>query len=167
MVIKAIIELLKGREFVSVATVGKNGEPNAAPKFILKIETPFIYLVDYTIAQTVENLKINPRASLSFMDIENLEGYRLNGAAELIERGQVFDALSQELHRRIVKLSASRVIEGMRSGKKSGHFELEMPDRFVVLKIRIKDAAKIGSRGGLWKEKSLENGLSFQDPGSK
>ena len=154
MAIKTVLELLKGREFVSVATVSRNGGPNAAPKFILKIEAPFIYLVDYTIAQTVENLKTNPCVSLSFMDIDNLEGYRLNGAAELIERGKIFDELSQELHRRIVKLSASRVIEGMRSGKRSAHFELEMPERFVVLKIRIEDAATIGSRGDLWKEKA-------------
>jgi len=154
MIIKTITSLLKHREFVNVATADKSGEPNAVPKFILKVDPPYIYLVDYSIARTAENLKTNPRASLSFMDLDNLEGYRLNGSVELIDGGQEFLDLSQELNNRLVKLSASRVIEGMKSGKRSQHFELEMPEKFLIIKIKISDAVKIGSKGDLWKEKA-------------
>ena len=149
-----IISLLEEREFVSVATVNKDGRPNAAPKFILKIEPPFVYLVDHIIGQTYENIQANRYVSISFMDSENLEGYRLNGQADIIKDGKAFETLSLELHRRFVKLSASRVIEGVKTGKKNEHFEIEMPDKFVILKIRVEEATKIGSQGDLWKERT-------------
>ena len=68
MLPKKIKELLENREFISVATCDFKGRPNAAPKFFLKFEHNFIYLVDYTIGMTWENLKVNPKASLSLMD---------------------------------------------------------------------------------------------------
>ena len=73
-------DILKGREYISVATADKDAKPNAAPKFLLKFEKPYLFLIDYSFATTTENLRVNPRAALSFMDLENLEGYRLYGS---------------------------------------------------------------------------------------
>ena len=153
MITEAILELLRKRAFVSIATCDKKGAPHAAPKLLLKIRRPFIYLIDYTIAKTVENLKENPRASLSIMDLDNLEGYRLNGSVELIEHGEEHRAIFKELDKRLIELSAKRLIEGVRSGKKSAHFELEIPEKFVVIKIEMEESVKIGPRGDFWKEK--------------
>ena len=57
---KKALELLKHREFISVATCDFHGQPNAASKFILRIENDSIYLVDYIIGRTFQNLRINP-----------------------------------------------------------------------------------------------------------
>ena len=152
MVISNIEKLLKGREFITIATADNEGLPNAAPKFLLKYETPYLYIVDYAIAKTADNLRKNPRASLSVMDLHNLEGYRLNGTTELIEQGAEHERLAAELRKSLVRLSASRVIEGLQTGKRHEHFELEMPDRFVVIKFRIREAVKIGTSGDLYKE---------------
>ena len=146
-------ELLKGREFVSVATADKDAKPNAAPKFLLKFEKPHLYLVDYSFATTTENLRTNPRAALSFMDLENLEGYRLFGSTELIERGKEFEKLAKEVERKNIQLSADRVIEATRTGKKYKHFALERPDKFVVIKFKIEEATRIGARGDFYREK--------------
>ena len=138
---------------MSVATADKTGKPNAAPKFLLKFERPYLYLIDYSFATTTGNLKVNPRASLSFMDLDNLEGYRLYGSVELIESGPEFKRIAQEVEKKALQLSATRVIEGSRTGKKYEHFELEMPDKFVVIKVKIEESTKIGPRGDLYREK--------------
>ena len=145
--------LLKTRTFLSVGTADKTGRPNAAPKFFLKHEKPYIYLIDFSFATTTKNLKENPQASLSFMDMDNLEGYRLYGEVELIEKGPEFRRLSKEVERRTIQLSAERLIEASRTGKKYSHYELEMPDKFVVIKVKIKEMTKIGTRGDFYREK--------------
>ena len=148
-----LTELLKGREFVSVGTADKDAKPNAAPKFLLKFEKPHIYLIDYSFATTTENLRVNPRAALSFMDLENLEGYRLYGTVELIEKGVEFKRLGKEVEKKNIRLSADRVIEATRTGKRYQHFALERPDKFVVIKFRVLETTKIGARGDFYREK--------------
>lgn len=145
-------KILKSREFLSIATADKDGQPNAVPKFLLKVDAPYIYLIDYTIGQTIENLRVNPRASLSLMDVDNLEGYRINGTVEIIESGPDHDQLAKELDKKSLQLSADRVIEGMRTGKKHKHYELEIPDKFVTMKVKVHDVVKIGPRGELFRE---------------
>ena len=145
--------LLKGREFVSLASADVKGKPNNAPKFLLKFEKPHIYLVDYSYGTTHDNLRANPQACLSFMDMENLEGYRIYGTVELIEKGPKFKAIAKEVERRLISLSTTRVIEGVRTGKKFAHYELEMPNRFVVIKFRIVELTKIGTRGDFYRER--------------
>ena len=154
MIKEKAFEILKKKEFVSVGTADKKGQPNAVPKFLLKIEKNSVYLIDYTMARTVENLKKNPKASLSFMDLDNLAGYRLDGSVELISKGNEFKKILIELEKKLVMLSASRVIEASRTGKKNEHYELEIPKRFLVIKVNIHGAAKIGSQGDLLKEES-------------
>lgn len=147
-------ELFKGREFISVGTSDKDCKPNNAPKFLLKYEKPYVYLIDYSFATTTENLRMNPQAALSFMDLENLEGYRLFGSVELIEKGKEFEKLAGEVERRNIQLSTDRVLEGMRTGKKYRHFALERPDKFVVIKFKTEEATRIGARGDFYREKA-------------
>lgn len=149
-----IEQLLEKREFVSVATATKQGHPNTAPKFFFRAKGDFIYLIDYVIGKTVANLKENPLVSVSFMDLDSLEAYRLNGKAQIIEKGKVFDKIFEDWNKKLLKFSTDRVLEAVKTGKKSHHFELEMTEKFVVLKIKIDNIIKIGRRGDIWKESS-------------
>jgi len=148
-----IAKLLENREFVDVATCDFSGRPNAAPKFILKFENNFIYLVDYTIGTTWENLKINPRVSLSFMEPDTLVGYQINGSVEIIDKGPEYNSLLSEFKRKEIDLSIKRVIEGVYRGKGHKTFEVSLPERFVVFKVKLEDIAEIGPRGELKREK--------------
>jgi general stress protein 26 len=145
-------EILGKREFVSIATVGHDGQPSSAPKFFFRAKASFLYLIDHVIGRTVANLKDNPLCSVSFMDLDNLEAYQLNGKAKLIERGKVFDEVLKEWNDRLIQLSTDRVLEAVRTGKKHRHYELEMSERFVILKIKVENILKIGRRGDIWKE---------------
>ena len=147
-----VAELLEKRQFVSVATATLDGHPNTAPKFFFRAKGTFIYLIDYVIGKTIENLRKNPRVSVSFMDLDSLEAYRLNGAAELIEKGKIFEKILKEWDRKLIKMATTRVIEGVQTGKNHGHYELEMGEKFIVLKIKIESVVKIDRRGDIWKE---------------
>jgi len=150
---KRIAELLKFREFVSVATCDFNGRPNAAPKFLLKIEDNIVYLVDYIIGTTFHNLSLNPKISISFMDTHSLVGYQLNGLVKIIESGPEYDLLVKDLLQREVDLSARRIIEGVTRGKAHEDFELNMSENFVIFKVKIEEIVEMVSSGILKREK--------------
>ncbi|MFA7255146.1 MAG: pyridoxamine 5'-phosphate oxidase family protein [Candidatus Omnitrophota bacterium] len=145
-------ELLEKRQFVSVATATPDGEPNTAPKFFFRAKGNFIYLLDYVVGRTVINLEKNPRVSVSFMDIDSLEAYRLNGTAKMIGEGKVFKTILKEWDKKLIKMATARVIAGVQTGKTHGHYELEMGEKFIVLKIKIHHVIKIGRKGDIWQE---------------
>ena len=154
MILQKIAALLRQRTFLGIATASKNGEPHSATKFLLKIEDGTVYLVDYAIARTVENIRENPRASMSFMDLENLEGYRMSGPVSIIESGEEHDKILKEFEKMLIKLSATRLIEGMKSGKQNEHYELEIPNKVIILKVKVEEVIRIGRQGELFKEKT-------------
>ncbi len=155
MLTKKISDFLKDREFMHVATADKLGNPNGAPKFLLKIESNYIYLVDYVMGKTYENIKVNPRVSISAVDYDTLNGYRINGSVETIERGPAFEALGEEIKLRKLQLSTQRVIQGVSRGKRHEQFELQLSDTVAVLKVRINEITEIVPSGALYKEKLL------------
>lgn len=151
--------LLEKVRFLVVATVDQKGQPDATPKLFLKYENPFIYLVDYSFATTNENVKKNPKASLSFVDVENLDGYRLNGSIELITKGKEFARISKEVEKKIVQLSATRVIEAVTRGKRYEHYELEIVDKYVVMKFKLDEITYVGARGRSYRENIGTEGI--------
>jgi predicted pyridoxine 5'-phosphate oxidase superfamily flavin-nucleotide-binding protein len=145
-------QLLEKVRFLVVATVDENGQPDATPKLFLKYEEPYIYLVDYSFATTNRNLKLQPKASLAFIDVEDLDGYRLRGTIELISGGTEFGRLAKEVERKVIQLSAIRVVEAVRTGKKPKHYEIEIADKFALMKFKIEEVTFIGPRGQSYKE---------------
>jgi len=144
--------ILEKREFVSIATVGNDGKPNSVPKFLYRGKGSFLYLLDYVVGKTISNLRENPKASVSFMDLDTLEAYRLNGTAKIIEKGPAFDAVLKGWDEKLVQLATDRVIEAVRTGKRRSHYEMEMTNHLAVIKVRIETVIKIGRHGDIWKE---------------
>ncbi|MFA5260070.1 MAG: pyridoxamine 5'-phosphate oxidase family protein [Candidatus Omnitrophota bacterium] len=146
-IIEEALGVLKTREFVAMATADKGGKPNCAPKLLLKIIDGVVYFIDYSMGKTAENLKANPAVSLSFIDINSLFGYVLNGTVDIIEQGLVYDQCLGELREKKIKLSVERIVQGIHDGKPHKAFELEFPERFLVYKVIIAEGAGISPRG--------------------
>ncbi|MBU9889068.1 MAG: pyridoxamine 5'-phosphate oxidase family protein [Candidatus Omnitrophica bacterium] len=144
--------LLDQRKFVSVGTATPDGQPNSVPKLFFRTREDFIWLIDHVMGRTVANLKANPRISISFMDQDSLEGYRLNGTAKVIESGKNHALLLKQWSEKTVKLSADRVIEGLRTGKRHEHYEVELPEKCVILKVKVEQVVKIGRHGDILNE---------------
>lgn len=153
MLTKKIAELLKEKEFIHVATSGHKNQPNAAPKFLLKIDASYIYLVDYSISRTWDNIKNNPSVSLSAMDTDTLTGYQINGPVEIIEKGDLYEELLNEFKQKEISLSAKRIVEGVAQGKTHKSFEVALPEKVVFFKVKIDEVAEIGSQGSVKREK--------------
>jgi hypothetical protein len=151
---------LKKTKFINVATVGINKIPCAAPKFVLKVEDDFIYLVDYTLGTTYQNLSAYPRISLSLMMDKNLKGYQINGTVKVIEKGTEYDKLLNEFREKEIKLTVERLIEGVHRGKAHTDYEIEISKRIVIFKVRIKEIIELCPEGRLVVESFPENLLT-------
>lgn len=147
-----MLELLEKREFVSIATADRQGQPNSVPRFFFCAKGDSIYLIDHVVGKTVANIRENPLVSVSFMDQDALEGYRLNGTAKVLDQGKEYASLLKEWKNRVIKLSADRVIEAVRTGKKRGHYEVEISDKLSILKIRVDDVIQISRQGDIRKD---------------
>jgi predicted pyridoxine 5'-phosphate oxidase superfamily flavin-nucleotide-binding protein len=144
-----VADILENKEFISIATCDSTGRPNVAPKFLLKTVRNTIYLADYVIGRTYRNLKDNPRASLSTMDFNTLNGYQLNASVTLIDKGPLYRSLLKDFERGKIAFSAKRLIEGVQREKKYKGFELEFPEKIVIYKINVKEIVRIGIKGTL------------------
>jgi predicted pyridoxine 5'-phosphate oxidase superfamily flavin-nucleotide-binding protein len=153
-VIEKALVFLGAKEFVVVASADKKGKPNSAPKLLLKIDAGLVYFIDYSIGKTAENLRANPEVSLSFIDAHSLFGYRLNGKVEVIEKGKVYDECLKELREKEIKLSVERIVKGIHDGKSHKEFELDIPEHFLVYRVKIEEGCEITSRGLIKRESS-------------
>jgi len=153
MINKNIKALIESREFISVASCDLEARPNAAPKFLLKVESNYIYLVDYVIGKTFQNIRANPFVSLSFFDNNSLMGYQINGSVEIIDSADEYAAALKELQRKEIDLSITRIIDGVIKGKAHKTFEMVSSRKFVVLKIRVEEIVQMQPSGKLEREK--------------
>ena len=153
MINKDIKALIESRGFISVASCDLEARPNAAPKFLLKVESSFIYLVDYIVGRTFNNLKVNPRVSLSFFDNNTLVGYQINGKVQIIDSGSEYLAALEDLQRKEIDLSATRIIEGVHKGQAHKAFEVAASKQFIVLKIKVEEIVQMHPSGSLQREK--------------
>ena len=153
MLSKELIDLLEKREFVSVATCDFKGRPNAAPKFVLKVENDCVYLIDYTIGTSWKNLKINSRISMSLTDIRTLKGYQLNGSVKIITRGKLYDKMRAEMMDKEVRLTTQRIIDEVRGHPTHETFEVSISEKFIIFEVRIDEVVEMDIYGGLMRNK--------------
>ncbi|MCF7873345.1 MAG: pyridoxamine 5'-phosphate oxidase family protein [Candidatus Omnitrophica bacterium] len=154
MLTKEALNFLKGKSFINVATCGEGLRPNVAPKFLLKIENNYIYLIDYVRNTTLKNIEINSKVSISSINLDTLKGYQVNGLAEIIkkERKSIYKALLEEYEQKQIDLSTRRLIEALHDQKKSSNYEAEFPKRVAIIKIKVTEAVGISLQGNLERE---------------
>jgi uncharacterized pyridoxamine 5'-phosphate oxidase family protein len=154
MLIKEALNFLKGKTFINVATCGQDSCPNVAPKFLLKIEKNYIYLIDYVRNTTLKNIRSNPKISISSINLETLKGYQINGKAEIVkkDRGSIYQELLKEYEKKQIDLSTKRLIEALHDQKKSSNYEAEFPKKVAIIKVKVNEAVSIGLQGNLERE---------------
>lgn len=146
---KELAGLLANREFINVATCDFKGKPNAAPKFLLKVEGARIYLVDYTIGATWRNLKANPRISMSLIDVPKLKGYQLNGAVKIISKGKFYDKMHKEMVEKEISLTARHIIDELRGHNVHEVFEVLISEKFVIFEVYVDEVVEMDIQGEL------------------
>ncbi len=153
---KELNKVLRKKEFINVGSCDFKGRPNVAPKFLLKVDGDYMYLVDYVMGRTWRNLKKNPRLSLSTLNQDTLMGYQLNGSVDMIKEGSSYEKLLTEYRDKQIDFSAVRVAEGVRRGREHEHTEAAFPEKVVFFKVKIEEIVKIVPTGKLNRRKSKQ-----------
>jgi uncharacterized pyridoxamine 5'-phosphate oxidase family protein len=154
MIAKRLQELFKNTRFIYLSTCDMSGNPNAVPKYLLKIEGDNLYVVDYVFGRTWKNIKVNNKVSIAVMNTETLIGYRINGLVEIVTARKEKAVLVKEFSAKTVKSSVQKVIDAVRSQTPHHDFEVVFPDKAVIYKIKIAEVTDIGPTGKLVREKS-------------
>ena len=149
LITEELKKFLLTKEFVSAGTSDLSGQPNAVPKYIIKIDSGFIYLADYVIGKTFQNLKVNPKISLSTIDMKTLEGWRINGIVRIMTKGAQYKRLSKTMIELEVHNTARRVIEDVRGIQKHNFYEVAFPKKVVIFKVKCESITRIGITGKL------------------
>lgn len=142
-----LLSFLSKKEFLYLGTCDSSGMPFVVPKFLIRIIGSTIYLADYVMGRTCENLKSNPKVSLSIINLESLIGYEMNGYAEMLVGGDEFDEILKDLEKRKMHFSVERIIAGVQRGKSHQVFEGEFPEQLAVLIIKVKQIIHISPSG--------------------
>lgn len=148
-----LIWFLNKTEFLNIATCDYSGRPNVAPKFLIKVDGNNMYFSDYVFGKTFANLKLNPRVSISAINLDTLTGYQINGVARIITAGTEFRKIIKEMQMKQVKFSASKLIEGLHRGAGYKEFEVTLPDKVCIFKIKINEVVEIGKTGKVERKK--------------
>lgn len=149
MLSKDLIGFLNNEEFLNIATCSVDNMPNVAPKFLLKIENDSIYLVDYVINTTWRNIKINPRVSMSIVNVNTLKGYQINGLAEIIDKGLGHRELLEEFKQKQINLSTKRLIEALHKEKRGDTYEAGFSEKIAIFRIKVDEVVDIEIDGKL------------------
>jgi len=114
MIEKKLYNFIRNQEFVTLSTVNYNGSPHVSPKLFLKMEKEYIYLLDYLVGTTFENLKENNKVSISTFDIQDVKGFHIYGKASILESGPRYDKLMTEWNERQLKMATEKVSQAVR-----------------------------------------------------
>ena len=100
-----------------VATASKDGKPNVSAKGSFRVlDDEHVIFADIRSPQTVANLRENPQISILVFNNSPRKGCRIWGKAEILDGGELFEALSAEYApkgmevKHVVKVSVEEVI---------------------------------------------------------
>jgi hypothetical protein len=129
---------------IHVATCGKNGVPNSAPKMLVEIAKPNrVIFLDYKFQRTYANVTQTGRASVSIMNDPAFKGFRLTGSCRVLEKGKDFEAAKQTWEKKVIGYEAERLIERLRGGYSSKHSEIMLPTDFVMVLLTAEEASAV------------------------
>ena len=75
-----------------LGTADLKGVPNVVPVGAVKIlDDETILVSDQYFLKTLNNLRENPRASMSFWELEKGEGYQIKGETEIHTEGKIYE----------------------------------------------------------------------------
>jgi len=144
-----VFDFLKSQEFIFIGTTDLKNRPHTSAKPLLKLESDSVYLVDYIIGRTSKNLGLNPKASLSFIDMDKIIGYQLYGQAKVLHQGSEYEKLLHEIHEQQVRFVTKRLVSGVRKGKHSKGSELISLKVVNIFKIKIKEVMQLRPNGDI------------------
>lgn len=149
MLKEKLLSFLKGQQFVTLGSSTPEGSPHASPKIFLKMEGKNIYLIDYLVGVSFENIKANKEVSISTFDIQEVKGFHVYGQASILRNGPEYEALLKEWDVRQTQTTAKNISEVVRGEKNKKVFKLTFKKPVEIYKIKIKRIDFVNTQGVL------------------
>jgi hypothetical protein len=81
--------------------------------------------------------------------MNTLEGWQINGTVKIITEGPEYKKLSKTMIDMEVHHTARRIIEDVQGIQKHNFFEVSLPKKVVIFKVKCTKITKIGITGDL------------------
>ncbi len=135
-----IVHFFLKQGFVIVTSIDKDGSPHNSCKGIVKIgQNGQIYLLDLYRGRTYDNLKRNPKISLTAVDEHRFIGYSLKGKAKIISGRKLKPQIMRAWEDNITSRIALRLLRNVRAEKGSLHKHREAllpkPEYLIVMDV--------------------------------
>ena len=140
-----IIQFFQTQNFVVVSTIDKNGSPHSSCKGIVKInKSGSIYLFDLYKEETFNNLKKNPRISITAVDEHKFKGFCLKGKARTIASDKLSLQIVKAWEDKIVDRISQRVLRNIRGEKgHPRHPEALLPNPEYLIVMEVEDVVDL------------------------
>jgi len=136
-----VTEFLRIQGFVIVSSIDKNGFPHSSCKDIVKIDSSGkIYLIDVYYGLTAENIKHNPRVSISAIDEHKFMGYCLKGIAKVMSDDEISQEFIKSWEDNITSRLTKRLLNNLAQEKVRGHHpEASLPRPKHLIAIAVEE----------------------------
>jgi uncharacterized pyridoxamine 5'-phosphate oxidase family protein len=136
----SIIQFFQNQGCVIVSTIDKNGFPHSSCKGIIEIKrNGKVYLLDLYRQQTHENLKDNPRISITAIDEHKFIGYCLKGKAGIIPGKKLALQILKAWEKRITGRLTRRLLKNIheeRGHPRHPEILLPKPEYMIVMEVQ-------------------------------
>jgi len=124
-----VINFFRDQGCVVISTIDQHGFPHSSCKDIIKIENSGkAYLLDAYRGKTYENLKNNPKASITAFDEHKFTGFCLKGEARLVSSADFGDETVKAWEDKITSRLTRRLLKNVLEEKgHPAHPEASLP----------------------------------------
>lgn len=134
-----IIDFLRAQSFVLVSSIDKAGFPHSSCKAIIRIDQAGkIFLMDVYHGTTCENIKRNPRISISAIDEHKFSGYCLKGRGKIMSDNNISQEIIKIWEDNITSRLTKRLLRNLSDDKGRGHHpEASLPHPKHIIAIEV------------------------------
>jgi len=134
-----LLDLLGKQTYVIVSSMDERGSIHNSCKGIVRAEPQgLVYLSDLYLRRTFENLRRDPRISITFADEHKFYGFCLKGTARLIRKEDADAQIIAEWERKLNARISQRVVrdlQGEDSGKKHPEAHFPAPQYIICVEV--------------------------------
>lgn len=144
MIIDDALNFFQEQGCVIVATIDNNGYPHTSCKALVTVDKNKVYLFDVYHGKTFDNLKNNPRLSITLIDEHKYKGYCLKGQAEIIEIDKIDPNIITAWEEKLATRITSRIIKNIQGIKgHPEHPEAKLPKPKYMIMMIVEHAVNL------------------------
>jgi len=136
---QSVTEFFRHQGFVIISSLDEHGFPHNSCKDVVKVDPRGeIYLIDAYYGTTGENIKRDPRVSVSAVDERKFMGFCLKGSARLVAGKEIDGDFIKSWEDNITSRLASRLLHNLANDKSHPHHpeaSLPRPKQLIIVAV--------------------------------